>query len=97
MTILVTGGLGYIGSHTVVELLNANFNVVIVDDLSNSEKFILKNIEEVAGKKPIFYPFDLKRKELLSQVFDAHDIQGCINFAAFFKKTKLTFNLILFF
>ena len=83
MTILVTGGLGYIGSHTVVELLNANFNVVIVDDLSNSEKFILKNIEEVAGKKPIFYPFDLKRKELLSQVFDAHDIQGCINFAAF--------------
>ena len=57
MAILVTGGLGYIGSHTVVELLNANFNVVIVDDLSNSEKFILKNIEEVSGKKPIFYPF----------------------------------------
>ncbi len=83
MTILVTGGLGYIGSHTVVELLNANYNVVIVDDLSNSEKFILQNIEEITGKKPIFYPFDLKRKELLSQVFDAHDIQGCINFAAF--------------
>ena len=83
MTILVTGGLGYIGSHTVVELLNANFNVVIVDDLSNSEKFILQNIEEITGKKPIFYPFDLKRKELLNQVFDAHDIQGCINFAAF--------------
>ncbi len=83
MTILVTGGLGYIGSHTVVELLNNDFNVVIVDDLSNSERFILNNIEEIAGKKPIFYPFDLKRKELLSQVFDAHDIQGCINFAAF--------------
>lgn len=83
MTILVTGGLGYIGSHTVVELLNNGFEVVIVDDLSNSEKFILKNIEEVAGKKPIFYPFDLKRKELLSQVFNAHQIEGCINFAAF--------------
>ncbi len=83
MTILVTGGLGYIGSHTVVELLNNNFDVIIIDDLSNSEKFILKNIEEVAGKKPIFYPFDLKRKELLKQVFDAHKIDGCINFAAY--------------
>lgn len=83
MTILVTGGLGYIGSHTVVELLNTGFEVVIVDDLSNSEKFILENIEKVAGKKPVFYPFDLRRKELLAQLFDAHKIDGCINFAAF--------------
>lgn len=83
MTILVTGGLGYIGSHTVVELLNNDFEVVIVDDLSNTEKFILKNIEQVAGKKPVFYPFDLRRKELLTQVFEAHQIDGCINFAAF--------------
>ncbi|WP_374443058.1 UDP-glucose 4-epimerase GalE [Epilithonimonas sp.] len=82
MSILVTGGLGYIGSHTVVELINHNFDVIIVDDLSNSEKFILDNIEEITGKRPIFYPFDLRRKELLSQVFDAHNIQGCINFAA---------------
>ncbi|MBT2623285.1 UDP-glucose 4-epimerase GalE [Chryseobacterium sp. ISL-6] len=82
MAILVTGGLGYIGSHTVVELLNNNFEVVIVDDLSNSERFILQNIEEITGKKPVFYPFDLKRKELLTQVFDAHQIDGCINFAA---------------
>lgn len=83
MSILVTGGLGYIGSHTVVELLNNNFEVVIVDDLSNSEKFILDNIEEITGKRPIFYPFDLKRKELLEQVFDAHHVEGCINFAAY--------------
>ncbi|ROI08926.1 UDP-glucose 4-epimerase GalE [Chryseobacterium sp. H3056] len=82
-TILVTGGLGYIGSHTVVELLQNNFEVIIVDDLSNSEKFILENIAQVAGKKPIFYPFDLKRKELLAQLFSAHQIDGCINFAAF--------------
>lgn len=82
-TILVTGGLGYIGSHTVVELLQNNFEVIIVDDLSNSEKFILDNIEKVSGKKPVFYPFDLKRKELLTQLFDAHQIGGCINFAAF--------------
>lgn len=83
MAILVTGGLGYIGSHTVVELLHNGFDVVIIDDLSNSEKFILKNIEEITGKKPVFYPFDLKRKELLKQVFDAHPIEGCINFAAY--------------
>ncbi|KAB1231166.1 UDP-glucose 4-epimerase GalE [Chryseobacterium viscerum] len=82
MAILVTGGLGYIGSHTVVELINSGFEVVIVDDLSNSERFILNNIEEITGKKPIFYPFDLRRKELLTQVFDAHHIDGCINFAA---------------
>ncbi len=83
MAILVTGGLGYIGSHTVVELMHNGFEVVIIDDLSNSEKFILHNIEEITGKKAVFYPFDLKRKELLSQVFDAHTIEGCINFAAF--------------
>ena len=83
MAILVTGGLGYIGSHTVVELLANDFDVVIVDDLSNSEKFILRNIEEVSGKKPVFYPFDLKRKELLNQLLDAHPIEGCINFAAY--------------
>ena len=63
--------------------MNNNFEVVIIDDLSNSEKFILKNIEEVSGKKPVFYPFDLKRKELLKQVFDAHKIDGCIHFAAY--------------
>ncbi|MEC5394980.1 UDP-glucose 4-epimerase GalE [Bergeyella sp. RCAD1439] len=83
MAILVTGGLGYIGSHTVVELLNEGFEVVIVDDLSNSEKFILHNIEAITGKKPVFYPFDLKRRELLSQVLEAHSIEGCINFAAY--------------
>jgi UDP-glucose 4-epimerase len=83
MTILVTGGLGYIGSHTVVELLENGFDVIIIDDLSNSEKFILDNIEKITNKKPVFYPFDLKRKELLKQVLDAHKIDGCINFAAF--------------
>ena len=78
MAILVTGGLGYIGSHTVVELINSGYEVVIIDDLSHSEKFILNNIEEITGKRPIFYPFDLKRKELLTQVFEAHQIDGCI-------------------
>ena len=83
MAILVTGGLGYIGSHTVVELLNNDFEVVIVDDLSNTDRIILEGIEEITGKKPIFYPFDLKRRGLISQVLDAHKITGCIHFAAF--------------
>ena len=83
MTILVTGGLGYIGSHTVVELLQNNFQVIIVDDMSNSEKFIFDNIEKIGGKRPVFFPFDLRRKELLSQVFDAYEIDGCIHFAAY--------------
>lgn len=83
MAILVTGGLGYIGSHTVVELLNNDYEVVIIDDLSNTDKKILNGIEEITGKKPIFYPFDLKRRELLAQVLEAHKIEGCIHFAAF--------------
>ena len=83
MTILVTGGLGYIGSHTVVELLNNNFDVVIIDNLSNAEEKILNGIKEITGKNPIFYPFDLKKRESVSQVLDAHHIDGCIHFAAF--------------
>ena len=59
MKILVTGGLGYIGSHTVVELINNNYEVVIIDNLSNSEPFILDNIEKITGVRPIFYNQDL--------------------------------------
>lgn len=83
MTILVTGGLGYIGSHTVVELLGNGYQVVIIDDLSNTNKEVLDGIEKITGKRPSFYPFDLKRRELLSQVLDAHKIDGCIHFAAY--------------
>jgi len=83
MAILVTGGLGYIGSHTVVELVENGFEVVIIDDLSNTEKNILDGIEKITGIRPAFYPFDLKRKELLSQVLDTHKIVGCIHFAAY--------------
>jgi len=82
MAILVTGGLGYIGSHTVVELIENDFDVVIVDDLSNTEKKILDGIEKITRIRPAFYPFDLKRKELLFQALDAHTIEGCIHFAA---------------
>ena len=83
MAILVTGGLGYIGSHTVVELIQNNFDVVIIDDLSNTEKNVLDGIEKITGVRPVFYPFDLKRRELLTQVLEAHKIEGCIHFAAY--------------
>ena len=83
MAILVTGGLGYIGSHTVVELIQNNFDVVIIDDLSNTEKRVLDGIEKITGVRPTFYPFDLKRRELLTQVLEAHKIEGCIHFAAY--------------
>ena len=64
--ILVTGGLGYIGSHTVVALIEAGFEVVIVDDLSNAEAFVLGRIQQITGVKPDFYPFNLLDKSLLS-------------------------------
>ncbi|NAW51778.1 UDP-glucose 4-epimerase GalE [Elizabethkingia argentiflava] len=83
MAILVTGGLGYIGSHTVVELIQSNFEVIIVDDLSNTEKYILDGIQKITGVRPVFYPFDLKRRELLTQVLEAHKIEACIHFAAY--------------
>ncbi len=83
MKILVTGGLGFIGSHTVVELQNAGFEVVIVDNLSNSSIDVLKGIEAITGKKPIFEEFDLRDKPKVQDFFQKHsDIVGVIHFAA---------------
>lgn len=81
--ILVTGGTGYIGSHTIVELLAAGMDVVIVDDLSNSELAVLDGIEQIAGKRPAFAQLDLCDKSALEDLFKAHpDINGVIHFAA---------------
>ena len=66
MKILVTGGLGFIGSHTVVELQNKNFEVVIVDDLSNSSKDVLNGIYAITGKMPIFEELDIKNEAHLN-------------------------------
>jgi len=63
MKILVTGGLGFIGSHTVVELQNEGFEVVIVDDLSNSSESVLDGIFKITGKKPVFEKLDLRQKK----------------------------------
>lgn len=81
--VLVTGGLGYIGSHTVVELLNSGYNVIIVDNLSNSDIHILDSIEKITGKKPVFYAIDLCDLALTKFVFTNHTIDVVIHFAAF--------------
>lgn len=83
MKILVTGGLGYIGSHTVVELQQKNYEVVIVDDCSNSSKEVLYNIEKITGKLPIFEKIDLRDKFKVQEFFQKYnDIIGVIHFAA---------------
>ena len=82
--ILVTGGLGYIGSHTVVELINAGFEPVIVDDLSNSQPKILEQITKITGKRPVFHELDLSDENAVKNLVTAEpDIAGVIHFAAF--------------
>ncbi|MCF6294296.1 MAG: UDP-glucose 4-epimerase GalE [Flavobacteriaceae bacterium] len=81
--ILVTGGLGFIGSHTAVELQNEGFEVVIIDDLSNSSIGVLKGITSITGISPIFEQLDLKDKPKVQAFFKVHqDIEGVIHFAA---------------
>jgi UDP-glucose 4-epimerase len=81
--ILVTGGLGFIGSHTVVELQNEGYEVVIIDDLSNSSIEVLDGITSITGKAPLFEKMDLKEKSDVEKFFKKHqDIKGVIHFAA---------------
>ena len=80
--ILVTGGLGFIGSHTVVELQNEGFEVVIIDDLSNTRIEVLDGITSITGLRPEFVQLDLKNKSLVTEFFEDHDIEGVIHFAA---------------
>jgi UDP-glucose 4-epimerase len=83
MKIVVTGGLGFIGSHTVVELQNEGFDVIIIDNLSNSSIEVLDGIERITGKKPIFESIDLREKAAVQNFFATHtDISGLIHFAA---------------
>ncbi|MDR0349900.1 MAG: UDP-glucose 4-epimerase GalE [Tannerella sp.] len=81
--ILVTGGTGYIGSHTVVELQNAGYEVIIVDNLSNSNRNVLDGIEKITGIRPVFTELDCNDKEGLKELFSAYPgIRGIIHFAA---------------
>ncbi|MDP2061308.1 MAG: UDP-glucose 4-epimerase GalE [Flavobacteriaceae bacterium] len=81
--ILITGGLGYIGSHTAVELINEGYQVVIIDDLSNSSLDVLDGIEQITSVRPEFVKADMRDKQALNQFFDNHQVDGVIHFSAF--------------
>lgn len=83
MEILVTGGLGYIGSHTVVELTNAGYQPIIIDNLSNADISMLDRLEKITGKRPTFYQVEMCDKSALREVFEKHPkLAGIIHFAA---------------
>lgn len=81
MAILVTGGAGFIGSHTVIELQNAGYDVVVLDNLSNSSPKCLERVEQITGKKVPFYKADIRDREALEEIFAKEDIDSCIHFA----------------
>ena len=81
MAILVTGGAGFIGSHTVVELQEAGYDVVVVDNLSNSSEKSLDRVKEITGKEVKFYKADILDKEALENIFKEETIEACIHFA----------------
>lgn len=83
MAILITGGAGYIGSHTVVELLNLGKEVIIVDNLSNSSILVLDRIEAITGIRPVFYELDVCDKQALRKVFEQESIDAAIHFAGY--------------
>ena len=82
-TILVTGGSGYIGSHTVLELLNKNYDVVVVDNFSNSSFESLRRVQNITGKTVTFYEADIRDEEKMDEIVSAHKIDAVIHFAAF--------------
>lgn len=83
MKILVTGGTGFIGSHTCVELIEAGNDVVIIDNLYNSQKEVIDKIEKITGTRPAFYEIDCCSEEALEQVFQEHTIDAAIHFAGY--------------
>lgn len=81
--ILVTGGAGYIGSHTIVELSEAGYDPIIIDDFRNSDKIVLEKLEQLIEKTIIYYDLDCNKESNLKKVFSEHNIEGVIHFAAY--------------
>ena len=93
-TILVTGGSGYIGSHTVLELLNKNYDVVAVDNFSNSSFESLRRVQKITNKTVTFYEADIRDGDKMESIFAAHKFDAVIHFAAFKAVVGLTSNSI---
>jgi UDP-glucose 4-epimerase len=83
VAILITGGTGYIGSHTSIEMMNAGYEVIIVDNFSNSRPTVLERISEITGKKITFYEADLLEKKGLEEIFSKHEIQAVVHLAGY--------------
>jgi UDP-glucose 4-epimerase len=81
VNILVTGGAGYIGSHTCVELLQAGYGLVVVDNLSNSKEEALERVKQLTGKGLVFYRVDLRDRAGLDEVLKQHEFVACVHFA----------------
>lgn len=81
--VLVTGGLGFIGSHTVVELISSGYNPIIIDDLSNSRDSVLQGITDITKTPPQFIQGNFADLDILNSIFKKYDISGVIHFAAF--------------
>nr|MBO4517381.1 SDR family NAD(P)-dependent oxidoreductase [Clostridia bacterium] len=81
MNVLVTGGAGYIGSHTDVELISAGHSVIVIDNLLNSKKEALNRVEKITGKKIKFYEGDIRDRKILDKIFTENKIDAVINFA----------------
>ena len=83
MSVLVTGGAGFIGSHTCVELIESGYDVIVADNLYNSKALVIDRIEKIAGKRPKFYEIDVCDREALNDLFDKENIDAVIHFAGY--------------
>ena len=81
MSILVTGGAGFIGSHTCVELLNAGYEVIVADNLYNASEKAIERVKEITGKELTIYKADIRDREAMNRIFDKEDIESVFHFA----------------
>ncbi len=95
--ILVTGGAGYIGSHTSVELINAGYNVIIVDNLINSDMEVIDRIKEITGTLPLFYQIDIRDEKALDEIFKINKIDAVIHFAGLKAVGESCINPVLYY